>query len=64
VFALVFLAERPSPWTLLGGVLILVGAVLVVLFGAAEEGLAGSPEEAVGEAGASREVGDVRIDGS
>jgi len=54
VFALVFLAERPSLWTLLGGALILVGAVLVVLFGAAEEGLAGSPEEAVGEAGASR----------
>ena len=53
VFALVFLAERPSLWTLLGGALILVGAVLVVLFGAAEEGLAGSPEEAVGEAGAS-----------
>lgn len=50
VFALAFLAERPSPWTLLGGVLILVGAVLVVLYGAAEEGLAGSPEEAVGEA--------------
>jgi DME family drug/metabolite transporter len=53
VFALVFLAERPSLWTLLGGVLILIGAVLVVLFGAADEGLAGSPEEAVGEAGAS-----------
>ena len=53
VFALVFLAERPSLWTLLGGVLILVGAVLVVLFGAADEGLAGSPEEVVGEAGAS-----------
>ena len=52
-FAFVFLAERPSPWTLLGGALILGGAVLVVLFGAAEEGLAGSPEEAVGEAGAS-----------
>ena len=64
VFALVFLAERPSLWTLLGGVLILIGAVLVVLFGAAEEGLAGSPEEAVGEAEASREVGDVRIEGS
>ena len=30
VFALLFLAERPSLWTLLGGVLILVGAVLVV----------------------------------
>jgi DME family drug/metabolite transporter len=54
VFALVFLAERPSLWTLLGGALILLGAVLVVLFGAAEEGLAGSPEEAVGEAGAGR----------
>jgi drug/metabolite transporter (DMT)-like permease len=50
LFALVFLAEQPSVWTLLGGALILVGAVLVVLFGAAEEGLAGSPEEAVGEA--------------
>ena len=37
-----------------GGALILGGAVLVVLFGATEEGLAGSPEEAVGEAGASR----------
>jgi drug/metabolite transporter (DMT)-like permease len=54
VFALVFLAERPSLWTLLGGTLILGGAVLVVLLGATEEGLAGSPEEAVGEAGASR----------
>jgi drug/metabolite transporter (DMT)-like permease len=64
VFALVFLAERPSLWTLLGGVLILIGAVLVVLFGAAEEGLAGSPEEAVGEAEASREVGDMTIEGS
>jgi DME family drug/metabolite transporter len=53
IFALVFLAERPSLWTLLGGVLILGGAVLVVLFGAGEEGLAGSPEEAVGEVGAS-----------
>ena len=51
LFALVFLAERPSLWTLLGGVLILAGAVLVVLFGNAEEGLAGSPEEALGEAG-------------
>ena len=58
LFALVFLAERPSVWTLLGGALILVGAVLVVLFGAAEEGLAGSPEEAVGEAeaGAAQET--------
>lgn len=53
LFALVFLAERPSVWTLLGGALILGGAVLVVLFGATEEGLAGSPEEAVGEVGAS-----------
>jgi drug/metabolite transporter (DMT)-like permease len=50
---LVFLAERPSVWTLLGGALILGGAVVVVLFGSAEEGLAGSPEEAVGEADAS-----------
>jgi drug/metabolite transporter (DMT)-like permease len=56
-FALVFLAERPSVWTLLGGVLILVGAVLVVVFGAADEGLAGSPEEAVGEAEATSSSG-------
>lgn len=53
LFAFVFLAERPSPWTLLGGAFILVGAALVVLFGAAEEGLAGSPEELVGEVGAA-----------
>jgi drug/metabolite transporter (DMT)-like permease len=53
VFAFVFLAERPSLWTLLGGTLILGGAVLVVLFGATQEGLAGTPEEAVGEAEAS-----------
>jgi drug/metabolite transporter (DMT)-like permease len=51
LFAFLFLAEKPSAWTLLGGALILAGAVLVVLFGAAEEGLAGSPEEAVGETG-------------
>jgi drug/metabolite transporter (DMT)-like permease len=57
VFALLFLAERPSLSTLLGGALVLVGAVLVVLFGASKEGLAGSPEEAVGEAGATREAG-------
>jgi drug/metabolite transporter (DMT)-like permease len=57
VFAFVFLAERPSLWTLLGGVLILGGAVLVVLFGAAEGGLAGSPEEAVGEAEATSSSG-------
>jgi drug/metabolite transporter (DMT)-like permease len=50
LFAFLFLAERPSAWTLLGGALILAAAVLVVLFGAAEEGLAGSPEEALGEA--------------
>jgi drug/metabolite transporter (DMT)-like permease len=53
LFALVFLGERPSPWTLSGGALILTGAALVVLFGAGEEGLAGSPEEVVGEAGAA-----------
>lgn len=50
VFALVFLGERPALWTLLGGALILVGAVLVVLFGKGEEGMAGSPEEALAEA--------------
>ncbi len=49
VFAFILLAERPSLWTLIGGALILGGAVLVVSFGAAEAGLAGSPEEAVGE---------------
>jgi drug/metabolite transporter (DMT)-like permease len=52
-FAFLFLAERPSLWTLVGGALILGGAVLVVLLGAAEEGLAGSPEEVIGEAGVS-----------
>lgn len=50
LFALVFLGERPALWTLLGGALILVGATLVVLFGASDEGLAGTPEEALGEA--------------
>ena len=64
VFALLFLAERPSLSTLLGGALILGGAVVVVLFGAAEEGLAGTPEEALGEAEALGEVEDVRIGGS
>ena len=43
LFAFLFLSERPSPWTLLGGALILAGSVLVVLFGAAEEGVA-APE--------------------
>jgi drug/metabolite transporter (DMT)-like permease len=51
-FAFVFLAERLSLWTLSGGVLILLGAALVVLFGSGEEGLAGSPEEIIGEADA------------
>jgi drug/metabolite transporter (DMT)-like permease len=50
LFALVFLGEVPAVWTLLGGAFILVGAVLVVLFGAGDEGMAGSPEEAVAEA--------------
>lgn len=49
-FAFVFLGEVPAAWTLLGGALILAGAVLVVLFGSSEEGMAGSPEEAVAEA--------------
>jgi drug/metabolite transporter (DMT)-like permease len=51
VFAYVFLDETPGLWTLAGGALILAGAVLVVLFGAGEEGMSGSPEEAMGEAG-------------
>jgi DME family drug/metabolite transporter len=50
LYALVFLGERPSVWTLIGGALILLAAVLVVLFGEGEEGLAGSPEEALAEA--------------
>jgi drug/metabolite transporter (DMT)-like permease len=50
LFAFVFVGERPSVWTLAGGALILVGAVLVVLFGASDEGMAGTPEEALGEA--------------
>ena len=50
LFAFVFVGERPSVWTLVGGALILVGAVLVVLFGASDEGMAGTPEEALGEA--------------
>ena len=50
LFAFVFLAQRPSVWTLLGGALIVAGAVLVVLLSGAEEGLAGTPEEVVGEA--------------
>ena len=50
LFAFVFLAQRPSVWTLLGGALIVGGAALVVLLSGADEGLAGTPEEAVGEA--------------
>lgn len=43
LFAFLFLSERPSPWTLLGGALILAGSALVVLFGAAEQAVA-APE--------------------
>jgi len=50
LFAFVFVGERPSVWTLAGGALILVGAVLVVLLGAGDEGMAGTPEEALAEA--------------
>lgn len=50
LYALVFLGERPAVWTLAGGGLILAGAVLLVLFGKSEGGLAGSPEEALAEA--------------
>jgi DME family drug/metabolite transporter len=38
LFALVFLGQHPSPWTLAGGALIIAAGVLVVLFGAAEPG--------------------------
>jgi len=50
LYALVFLGERPAVWTLVGGALILAAAVIVVLFGESDEGLAGSPEEALAEA--------------
>jgi drug/metabolite transporter (DMT)-like permease len=43
LFAFLFLSERPSLWTLLGGALILAGSALVVLFGAAEQAVA-APE--------------------
>jgi drug/metabolite transporter (DMT)-like permease len=36
LYAFVFLAQRPSVWTLAGGALILAAGVLVVLFGQAE----------------------------
>jgi drug/metabolite transporter (DMT)-like permease len=49
LFAFVILAQRPSVWTLLGGALIVAGAALVVLLSRADEGLAGTPEEVVGE---------------
>jgi drug/metabolite transporter (DMT)-like permease len=50
LYAFLILGERPALWTLVGGALILTAAVLVVLFGKSEEGLAGSPEEAIAEA--------------
>lgn len=58
LFALAFLGEQPSIWTLLGGALVLAGAALVVAFGASTDGLAGSPEEAVAEAEAARASGE------
>jgi drug/metabolite transporter (DMT)-like permease len=36
LYALLFLAQRPTAWTLTGGALILAAGVLVVLFGKAE----------------------------
>jgi drug/metabolite transporter (DMT)-like permease len=50
LYALLLLGERPAAWTLIGGALILVAAVLVILFCEGEDGLAGSPEEALAEA--------------
>ncbi len=41
LYALVFLGQRPSMWTLLGGALIIVAGVLLVVFGKAEEELYG-----------------------
>lgn len=49
LFAFMFLGEVPAVWTLVGGALILAGAVLVVLFGGSQEGMAGSPEEVLAE---------------
>jgi drug/metabolite transporter (DMT)-like permease len=41
LYALLFLGQRPSPWTLLGGALIIAAGVLLVVFGKAEEELYG-----------------------
>jgi drug/metabolite transporter (DMT)-like permease len=37
LYALVFLGQRPSPWTILGGALVIAGGVLVVALGKAEQ---------------------------
>jgi drug/metabolite transporter (DMT)-like permease len=41
LYALIFLGQRPSLWTVLGGALIIVAGVLLVVFGKAEEELYG-----------------------
>ena len=41
LYALVFLGQRPSMWTALGGALIIVAGVMLVVFGKAEEELYG-----------------------
>ena len=41
LYALLFLGQRPSPWTVLGGALIIVAGVFLVVFGKAEEELYG-----------------------
>jgi drug/metabolite transporter (DMT)-like permease len=41
LYALIFLGQHPSLWTVLGGALIIVAGVLLVVFGKAEEELYG-----------------------
>ncbi len=53
LYAFLLLGEPTDVWAIVGGGLILIAAVLVVLFGKGEEGMAGSPEEALAEAEAS-----------
>lgn len=53
LYAFLLLGERTDVWAIVGGGLILLAAALVVLFGKGEEGMAGTPEEALAEAEAT-----------